>query len=336
MTDTAVSSRKGASTRQPAGRRRSPVLLTAVVLALVIVALALVYAVGGRSHQLVTQAIVTGILLGGVYGLVSMGLTLIFGVLGIVNFAQGTLLTLAMYVAYVLVSSAGLGVYVATLIAIPALFVTGYVIQSTMLNRLMGAGETEGQLLVTLGLALLIANLLLLGFGGEPRSVSAPFEGNLHVFGAVAPIPRVIAFLGAVLLALGLTAILRRTRLGLSIRSVAASAQGAQLVGVNVRSVYALTFGLGTACVGAAGGLVLPFFTLTPSAGEQFTILAFVIVVLGGLGSIGGALVGGLVIGLVQTVGGLYFPGTGATLLVFVVFVVVLFFRPQGLFGSPQ
>jgi branched-chain amino acid transport system permease protein len=335
MTDTAVSSRKGTSLRRPAGRR-SALLLTAVVLALVVAALALVYAAGGRSHQLVTQAIVTGILLGGVYGLVSMGLTLIFGVLGIVNFAQGTLLTLAMYVAYVLVSSAGLDVYVATLIAIPALFGTGYVIQSTMLNRLMGAGETEGQLLVTLGLALLIANLLLLGFGGEPKSVSAPFEGNLHVFGAVAPIPRVIAFLGAVLLAVGLTAILRRTRLGLSIRSVAASAQGAQLVGVNVRSVYALTFGLGTACVGAAGGLVLPFLTLTPSAGEQFTILAFVIVVLGGLGSIGGALVGGLVIGLVQTVGGLYFPGTGATLLVFVVFVVVLFFRPQGLFGSPQ
>jgi len=335
MTDTAVSSRKS-SPRRPAVRRRSAVLLTAVVLALVVVALVLVYAVGGRSHQLVTQAIVTGILLGGVYGLVSMGLTLIFGVLGIVNFAQGTLLTLAMYVAYVLVSSAGLDVYVSTLITIPVLFGVGYVIQSTMLNRLMGAGETEGQLLVTLGLALLIANLLLLGFGGEPKSVSAPFEGNLHVFGAVAPVPRVIAFLGAVLLALGLTAVLRRTRLGLSIRSVAASAQGAQLVGVNVHRVYALTFGLGTACVGAAGGLVLPFLTLTPTAGEQFTILAFVIVVLGGLGSIGGALVGGLVIGLVQTVGGLYFPGTGATLLVFVVFVVVLFFRPQGLFGSPQ
>lgn len=333
-------SRTAADATQDSPQRLSlnwaPVLLAVLVVGVLVTALVLVYAVGGKSDQLVTQAIVTGLLLGGVYGLVSMGLTLIFGVLGIVNFAQGTLLTLAMYVAYSLVSSVGVDVYVATLITIPVLFVVGYLIQVSMLNRLMTAGETEGQLLVTLGLSLLIANLLLLVYGGEPKSVSAPFEGQFSVFGAIAPIPRVVAFLGALLLALGLTAILRWTRLGLAIRSVAASAQGAQLVGVNVRHVYALTFGLGTACVGAAGGLVLPFLTLTPTTGEQFTILAFVIVVLGGLGSVGGALLGGLAIGLVQTVGGLYLPGTGATLLVFVVFVLVLFFRPQGLFGSPQ
>ncbi len=335
MTETAVHARKDPPRRRPS-LNRGPVLTAAAVVGAVAVALALVYAVGGKSDQLITQAVVTGLLLGGVYGLVSMGLTLIFGVLGIVNFAQGTLLTLAMYVAYSLVTSVGVDVYVATLITIPVLFVVGYLIQATMLNRLMSAGETEGQLLVTLGLSLLIANLLLLVFGGEPKSVSAPFEGQWPILGAIAPIPRVLAFIGALLLALGLTAILRWTPLGLAIRSVAASAQGAQLVGVNVSHVYALTFGLGTACVGAAGGLVLPFLTLTPSTGEQFTILAFVIVVLGGLGSVGGALIGGLAIGLVQTVGGLYLPGTGATLLVFVVFVLVLFFRPQGLFGSPQ
>jgi branched-chain amino acid transport system permease protein len=119
-----------------------------------------------------------------------------------------------------------------------------------------------------------------------------------------------------------------------TIRSVAANAQGAQLVGVNIRRVFALTFGLGTATVGAAGGLLLPFLSLTPSTGEQFTILAFVIVVLGGLGSVRGAMVGGLTVGLVQTVGGLYLPGTGALLLVFAVFILVLFLRPQGLFGG--
>jgi branched-chain amino acid transport system permease protein len=265
-----------------------------------------------------------------------MGLTLIFGVLGIVNFAHGTLLTLAMYVAFVLVDSAGLGVYVAAVIAVPALFVVGYVIQVALLNRLMGAEGHEGQLLVTLGLSLLIANVLLLAFGGEPKSVAAPYDGVLHVAGAVAPVPRVIAFIGALLLAAALTALLRGTRLGLTIRSVAASATGAQLSGVNVRNIYGLTFGIGTACVGAAGGLVLPFLSLTPSTGEAFTILAFVIVVLGGLGSVGGALLGGLAIGLVQTVGGIYFPGTQALLLVFAVFVLVLFFRPQGLFGTPQ
>ncbi|MGN6332191.1 MAG: branched-chain amino acid ABC transporter permease [Motilibacteraceae bacterium] len=335
MTDRAVSGRS-ASTRRAGGANRSLLLLTASVVVAVLVLLAIVYAVGGKDSGLVTQAVVTGVLLGGVYALVSVGLTLIFGVLGIVNFAQGTLLTLAMYVVYFLVTSLSLDVYVATLVAVPLLFLVGYVIQATMLNRLMSSNETEGQLLVTLGLSLLIANLLLLAFGGQPKSVPAPFEGNLHIFGAVAPVPRVIAFLGALLVALVLSLVLQRTKLGLAIRSVAANSQGAALVGVNVRSVFALTFGLGTACVGAAGGLVVPFLSLTPTVGEEFTILAFVIVVLGGLGSVSGAVLGGLTVGLVQTVGGLYLPGTGALLLVFLVFVLVLFLRPQGLFGSAQ
>lgn len=300
----------------------------------VVVLLALVYLVGGKSPALVSQAVITGVLLGGVYALVSMGLTLIFGVLGIVNFAQGTMLTLSMYGAYVLVTSVGLNVYVATVLLIPVLFGLGYLVQLLLLNRLMKAGETEGQLLVTLGLSLLLANVLLLSFGGQPKSVTAPLAGNLRVFGAVASVPRVIAFAGAVLLALVLTAVLQRTRLGLSIRAVAANAQGAAMVGVNVKRVFAVTFGLGSACVGAAGGLVLPFFSLTPSTGEQFTILAFVIVVLGGLGSVTGAVLGGLAVGLLQTVGALFVPGTGALLLVFAAFVLVLFVRPQGLFGS--
>jgi len=318
-----------------APQRRVPgALLPAAVTVGVLAAIALIYTVGGRSPQLVTQAILTGILLGGVYALVSVGLTLIFGVLGIVNFAQGTLLTLAMYVCYVLVTSAGLNVYLATLIAVPVLFAIGYAVQATMLNRLMRPGETDSQLLVTLGLSLLIANLLLLGFGGLERTVTAPVDANLRVFGAIAPAPRLIAFAGAILLAVALTVVLRRTRLGLVIRSVAANPLGAQIVGVNIRRVFALTFGLGTATVGAAGGLLLPVLALTPSTGEQFTILAFVIVVLGGLGSVPGAIAGGLMVGLVQTVGALYLPGTAALLLVFAVFVLVLFLRPQGLFGS--
>lgn len=315
---------------------RSPALLTIGVVVAIVVLLALVYVVGGKSSGLVTQAVITGILLGGVYALVSLGLTLIFGVLGIVNFAQGTMLTLAMYVVFELVTGAGLDLYLATVVAIPVLFVLGYLVQALMLNRLMQRGETEGQLLVTLGLSLLIGNVLLLAFGGQPKSASSPAEGNFHLFGAIVSVPRLIAFGGAIVLAAALTVVLRGTKLGLTIRSVAANAEGAALVGVNVRRVFALTFGLGAACVGAAGGLVLPFLSLTPSTGEQFTILAFVIVVLGGLGSVTGAVLGGLTIGLVQTVGGLYLPGTGALLLVFAVFVLVLFLRPQGLFGSAQ
>lgn len=323
----------------PGGARsgkRPRLVPAAVVVAGVLVLLTVIYTVGGQSTTLVTQAVITGVLLGGVFALVSIGLTLIFGVLGIVNFAQGTLLTLAMYVVFELVTAVGLNLYLATLLAIPLLFAVGYVVQATMLNRLMRKGETEGQLLITWGLSLLITNALLLTVGGQPKSVSSPFNGDFRLFGAIVSVPRLIAFGGAIVLALLLTLILRRTKLGLTIRSVAANAQGAALVGVNVRRVFALTFGVGAACVGAAGGLVLPFISLTPSAGEQFTILAFVIVVLGGLGSVTGAVLGGLTIGLVQILGGLYLPGTGALLLVFAVFVLVLFFRPQGLFGSAQ
>lgn len=335
MTEKVVTSEAVPAGRDPGGRRSS-LLLTAAVVAGVVVVLAIIYTLGGKGTSLVTQAVITGVLLGGVYALVSMGLTLIFGVLGIVNFAQGTMLTLAMYVVYELVTGVGLDLYLATVVAIPVLFALGYVVQATMLNRLMRKGETEGQLLITLGLSLLIANVLLLSFGGQPKSASSPFDGNFRLFGAIVSVPRLIAFCGAIVLALLLTLVLRRTKLGLAIRSVAANAEGAALVGVNVRRVFSLTFGLGAACVGAAGGLVLPFLSLTPSTGEEFTILAFVIVVLGGLGSVTGAVLGGLTIGLVQTVGGLYLPGTGALLLVFAVFVLVLFLRPQGLFGSAQ
>jgi branched-chain amino acid transport system permease protein len=193
--------------------------------------------------------------------------------------------------------------------------------------------RTLRRALVVTGLSLFVENALLLGFGGQPRSVPEPVRGTLRVAGAVAPWTRVVAFGGAVAVAALLYGLLRRTRLGAAIRAVAANAEGAALVGVDVRRVYAPTFGLGTAWVGVAGGLVLPFLTLAPTTGEQFTILAFVIVVLGGLGSVGGALLGGLVIGLVQQVGGLYLTGDGSLLLVFAVFVLVLFVRPQGLFG---
>jgi len=302
------------------------------VAAAIVVIMAVIYLVGGKDQGLVTQSVVSGLLLGGVYALISVGLTLIFGVLGIVNFAQGAMLTMAMYIVYAL-SNAGLPVYVATLLAVPVMFLFGMVVQATLLTKLTISGSHDGPLLVTLGLSLLIINVLLMIFGGRPQSVQAPIEGSLDVLGAVASWPRVIAFIGAALVAVALTAVLKRTPLGLSIRAVASNSEGAKLVGVDIGRVYALTFGIGAACVAVAGGLMTPFTSLTPSVGEQFTILAFVIVVLGGLGSVVGAMVGGLVIGLVQTVGALYLPGTGSLILVFAVFVLVLFLKPEGLYG---
>jgi branched-chain amino acid transport system permease protein len=317
-------------------RRSAPWRAIGLVLGASLLGLVAVYTVGDRDPGLVTQAIATGFLLGGVYALVSVGLTLIFGVLGIVNFAQGSMLTLSMYIVFSLVHSVGLPIYLATLLAVPLMFLLGAAIQATLLNRLTLSGSHEGPLLVTLGLSLLIINVLLMIYSGRPKSVGSAVDGSLRVFGALLSWERLIAFLGAVLVTVALTVILRRTSFGLSIRAVASNPAGASLVGVNVGRVYALTFGIGAACVAVAGGLMSPLVSLTPTVGEEFTILAFVIVVLGGLGNVFGAMVGGVLIGLVQTVGSLYLPGSGSLILVFAVFVLTLFLRPQGIFGGAR
>lgn len=301
-----------------------------------VVAVALIYTVGGRDAGLITQYVVTGLLLGGVYALVSLGLTLIFGVLGIVNFAQGAMLTMAMYLVYFMQSAWGMNLYVAVALTIPLMFGFGWLVQTILLNRLTSDAGHERPLLVTLGLSLLLVNALLMIFGGRPLGVESPVSGSVQVLGAIADVPRVIAFLGAVAVAVALSVILKKSSLGLAIRAVASNDTGAALVGVNVRRIYAMTFGLGAASVAVAGGLMTPFTSLVPSSGEQFTTLAFVIVVLGGLGSIPGALIGGLFIGMLQTVGSLYLPGSGSLLLVFGMFVLILFLRPQGLFGAKQ
>lgn len=296
------------------------------------------------NRLVLIQATVTGLLLGGVYSLVSMGLTLIFGVLDILNFAHGALMALAMYTSFVLVSNAGFGPYLSLLISVPLLFVIGIILQRFLLNRVMDQPH-ENQLLLTFGLALLIENVLLMFFSATPRNVGFPYaesgiplgvttiQGPLNIFGAVADLPRVIAFLGSLVIAGLLYIVLRRTRLGTAIRAVAENPDGAAMVGIDVRRMHMITFGLGTACVGAAGALVLPFLSLQPTTGEQFNVIAFVVVVLGGLGNVVGALVGGLLIGLIQELGGAIIPGVDKLFFVFVVFVFTLLLRPQGLFG---
>lgn len=302
-----------------------------VVAVIVVIALMLAY-LRADKPVIVTQAVVTGLLTGGVYGLVAMGLTLIFGVLDVVNFAHGAFLALALFLTYGLVQTTGLHPYVALVIAVPVMFCLGWILQYAVLNRAMGR-PLQNQLLITLGFSLLIENVLLLFLGGNPRTVTFPGNRGLPVLGAVADLSRVLAFVAALVLGGVLYLLLRRTRIGTGIRAVAANRQGAALVGVDVRRIYALTFALGTACAGAAGTLVAPFTTIEPTAGQLFNITAFVVVVLGGMGNVLGALAGGLLIGLTEQLGGIYLPGQSPLLLVFIVFVLVLFLRPQGLFG---
>lgn len=301
------------------------------VVAVLAVAVVLAYLLAD-SPVIATQAIVTGLLIGGVYGLVAMGLTLIFGVLDIVNFAHGAFLAVALFITYWLVSSMGLHPYVTILVTVPVMFAVGYAVQRGVLSGAMGK-PLENQLLITLGISLVIENGLLLLFGANPRSVPLPGDRTIGILGAVADLSRILAFVGALVLAGVLFLVLQRTRLGTAIRAVAANNAGAQLVGIDTRRIYALTFAIGTACAGAAGTLVAPLVTVEPSTGALFNIVAFVVVVIGGMGNVVGALVGGFIIGLAEQLGTIFLPGQSPLLSVFIVFVLVLFFRPQGLFG---
>jgi branched-chain amino acid transport system permease protein len=271
-------------------------------------------------------------MIGGVYGLVAMGLTLIFGVLDIVNFAHGAFLAVALYITVVMVERLGVHPYLALLVAVPLMFLLGAAVQRGILAGAIGK-PLENQLLITLGIALLIDNSLLLFFGPNPRSVRLPGDRGVEILGAVVTLSRLLAFGVSLVLAALLYLLLQRTRLGTAIRAVAANDSGAQMVGIDTRRIYMITFAIGTACAGAAGVLVSPLVTIEPTTGELFNIIAFVVVVLGGMGNVVGAVVGGLIIGLTEQLGALYLPGQSPLLSVFIVFVLVLFLRPQGLFG---
>ncbi|MBN6038078.1 branched-chain amino acid ABC transporter permease [Amycolatopsis sp. 195334CR] len=313
--------------RLDAGTLKRGGALAAVVAAAIALAL-----LQSGSALVVWQSVVTGILTGGLYGLIAMGLTLIFGVLDIVNFAHGALLAVAMFLAFGVVQATGLHPYLALVVTVPVLFLIGAAVHRGLLSG-SGGGSLENQLLITLGLSLLLENGLLLFFGAEPRSIGLPGEIQIPLFGAVVAGSRLYAFAGALLLGALLYWLLRRTRLGTAIRAVAANGPGAELVGINVRRLHTLTFAIGTACAGAAAVLAAPLISITPTLGAQFNITAFVVVVLGGMGNVVGALVGGLLIGLVEQLTTIFLNGQSSLLGVFVVFVLVLFLRPQGLFG---
>jgi len=317
-------------TRRQLPPNAKPVLVT---LAIALGVFFIAYLRTDGSSLVLTQALVSGLLAGGVYGLVALGLTLIFGVLHVINFAQGALVTLGMYVTYVVSSNLGWNPYLTLAISVPVLFLFGALIQKVIINRSMGE-QHANTLLLTLALGLLIENGLLLAFSGNPQSVRTGSETVYNIFGAVATQSRLIAFFGAMLLAILLFIMLQRTPTGTAIRAVASNPTGARLVGINTSRIYVITFAIGAACAGAAGTLVAPIVSITPVAGEVFNITAFVIVVLGGLGKVLGALFGGLIVGLAEQFGGILFPDQSNLLGVFIVFVLILFLRPQGLFSN--
>jgi branched-chain amino acid transport system permease protein len=271
-----------------------------------------------------------------VYGLVASGLSLIFGVLRIINFAHGAVMMIGMYATYWLFILAGVDPYLSILVTAPCFFALGVAIQKIVIEPNRAAAE-HNQLLLTLGLALFLENLALVLWQGDFRTVKVAYSSASFVVGdALVEVPRLVASGGAVLVAAGLFTFLRLTDVGKALRALAEEPEGAALVGINVARIRAATFGLGSACVAVAGALITPFFYVAPDVGESFNIMAFVVVVLGGMGNFVGALAGGFIVGLAESLGAAFLPGSLKQLVVFVIFVLVLLFRPQGLFGGSR
>ena len=271
---------------------------------------------------------------GAVYALIALGLTLIYGVLHIINFAHGAALMVALYAVYLLKAHLGIDPYLALPIVVPGMFGLGYALQRGIINR-AGHGKDEYILLVTLGISIVLENLALLVFKSDTRTIETPYTLTTVAIGpAMIALPKLVAFAGALATSAVLLLILARTDLGRAIRAVAKEKHGAKLMGIDVDHVYAMCFGIGLACLGAAACFLLPVYYVNPQVGAGFVPVAFTIVVLGGMGSFGGALAGGLLIGVVESLGGLYLGESLGQIGIFAVFIGVLLFRPQGLFGA--
>ncbi len=277
---------------------------------------------------------VGGVLTGLVYGLMALGLSVIFGVVRVVNFAHGEMMTIAMYIAIVLFRTLHLDPLVMMVPIAMVLFAFGYALQAGLINVFITRPE-HSQFLLLVAIAIIIVNVLLIVFGPDAQNVQTSYSYDSFQIGKlIIDATKLYAGLAAVVVAAGLFAFFRYTTLGTAIRACADNYTGALVVGLDVKRLYALTFGLGAACVGAAGAMLLLIFDVTPAAGPAYTLLAFVIVITGGLGSMPGALIGGILIGLTEAMAGLLFTPSAKSMFSFAVLVLVLLFRPQGIMGK--
>jgi branched-chain amino acid transport system permease protein len=285
---------------------------------------------------ILAAAAINGLLMGGIYTLVASGLTLIYGVLHIINFAHGSMLMLAMFAVYFLLTKAGIDPYLALIVMVPGMYVLGYLLYRHMIGKL-SLGRDENILLITLGLSILLENLALLFFKGDSRTISLAYSDKMIELGPLLlGVPKVISFVAAMVLCGLLGLFISRTDTGKAIRAVAKERMGARLVGIDVDKVFAISFGVGLATLGAAACLLMPIFYVSPSSGHVFVIVAFTVVVLGGMGSFLGAVIGGLIVGLTESFGGLFLGESLGQIGISLIFILILLFRPSGLFGDKR
>jgi branched-chain amino acid transport system permease protein len=278
--------------------------------------------------------IIQGVLTGLVYGLMALGLSVIFGVVRVVNFAHGEFAVLAMYATYVLFTALKLDPLVSLLPVAAIFFIVGYGLQAALINPFVGRPEHE-QFILLVGVGIIIVNVLLMTFGPDARPVNLSYGFDSYEIGPLLiDKPRVFAAAAAIVVAAALFWFFRRTRTGAAIRACADNLVGAGVVGLNVKRLYALTFGLGLACVGAAGALLVTIADPVPVLGPAYTLLAFIIVIIGGMGSMAGALVGGVLIGVSEALAGYMFAPSMKSMFSFALLIIVLVLRPQGLLGQ--
>lgn len=277
-------------------------------------------------------AIVNGFLVGGVYGLTAVGLTLIFGVMGVANFAQGSFVMAGMYLSYWLFVLLGVDPYLSVVPAFFFLYLIGWFAQKYLLNKIMDAPHYD-QFLCTVGIMLILQNLAVF-LWPDYRQIKVSYQSlGLPITPTIrAEVVRILAFVVAVGMAVGLHFFLKLTRLGKAIRATSQNKDGAIVVGVDIQRIYIVTFAIGSACAGVAGAIISPLFPVSNDIGDLFIVTAFCIVCLGGMGNALGALVGGMIIGMAESVGTLFIPGGQKQLITFTILIVVLLFRPQGLF----
>ena len=284
--------------------------------------------------SILLAATINGLLIGGIYTLVASGLTLIYGVLHIINFAHGSLLMLAMFGVYFLLTKLGVDPYLSLLVMVPAMFALGYVLYRGLIGKL-AQGKDENILLITLGLSILIENLALMFFKGDTRTISVSYSDRMVELGPLLlSFPKIVSFVAAMVLCALLGLFIQRTDTGKAIRAVAKERMGARLVGIDVDRVFAISYGIGLATLGAAACLLMPIFYVSPTTGHVFVIVAFTVVVLGGMGSFFGAVVGGLIVGLTESFGGLFLGESLGQIGISLIFILILLLRPQGLFGG--
>ncbi len=283
---------------------------------------------------------INGILMGSIYGLTAMGLTIIFGVLKVINFAHGSLLMVGMYVAYWAITLSGLHPYLALVVVIPVMFLFGYLLQDIIIKPIFKAEKEVREpitvIIVTTGIWYILDNLALLFFGPQYRTIeNNPLRGKMFELGdMLISAPKFWGFVIAIVTAGAVYYFFQYTRLGRAIRATSLDRDAASLAGINQYKIYNIAFGIGTAVSGIAAITLIPFYNTFPTVGVAFDIKGFIIVVLGGLGSIGGAIVGGIIVGLIESVGPQYMTATWTEAIVYGLFLLVLFVKPSGLFGE--